>query len=602
MNHISELLKKMKENCIDYYIVGICDSHCSEYVGEHDKTVLWLTGFTGSNATLVVSKEESLLWTDGRYYIQCEKELMGTGIKMMKMGEPDSVSVSDYLVRKINDSAKKVKLGFIGTCTAYKDIERIIENVERNKLEIYADDIIDDIWTDRPPVSTKELLIQDAEYIGKSMEEKLEQVRQLMERFDCKQLLINSLDDIMWLLNVRGNDIAFNPVALSYAFVTMDEIYFFISPESLSNKARICLNNMRVVTCEYNDIVDFLSEYPYDGKTMMDTSKITYSLAKAVEVGYADKYCKDVVVDRINPTTELKAVKDETEIKWMKKFFLDDSVAMVKYIYWLKNQAFMNGELNEIVAADKCDELRKAVPGCMGLSFPTIAAYGANAAMMHYEATDADYSVCMQNGMILTDCGGQYPGATTDVTRTVALGPVSDEEREHYTLVLKGFLALMNAVFIKGCTGRNLDILAREPLWKKGIDYKCGTGHGVGYCLNVHEGPHAIRYKYIEGRTETVLKSGMVVTCEPGVYVEGKYGIRTENTLLIKESNMSDEYLEFESLTWVPLDNELIDYDMLDKTEIKMLNEYNKQLLEQMEGRLNKNEYDWLKNVCKEVV
>lgn len=589
---------------IDCYIVPTSDAHNSEYVGEYDQVRCWLTGFTGSNGTLVVTKDKALLWTDGRYYIQCQREIEGSGIEMMKMGEEGVPSVWEYIA-ELAKNKEDLSVGFNGKNIVKKYIDDLYNKLNDTSVRIKADeDVAGDIWKKegRPKRSCERVKLLDIAFAGKTACDKIEEVRKEMERYNCKQFFLSKLDDIMWLFNIRGGDVECNPVALSYAFISMDEAFLFLQQDAVSNAMRAYLASQRIILCDYDEVFDFIKEYPYEGRTLLDEKEVSYLAYSIIACAYSDntKY----IINHDNPTAMLKAVKNETEIKWMREYFLRDSVAMTKYIYWLKNKAssMENGTdtLDELEAAKKCDEIRTSVEGCVGLSFPTIAAYGPNAAMMHYEATEDNYSVCSNSGMLLTDCGGQYPGATTDVTRTIALGTVTEEEKHDFTLVLKGFLALMNAKWIDGCTGRNLDILARGPLWAEGKDYKCGTGHGVGCYLNVHEGPQNIRWKYLEGSKEAVLKPGMTITDEPGVYIENKYGIRTENTLLVEDNGITPDghFLGFENLTWVPIDTDLIDSNILSPMELKWLKCYQRQVYEKIESYLNEDEAKWLKDIC----
>lgn len=603
---IETLRHRMSERGMDVYIIPTSDAHNSEYVGEYAQLRRWFTGFTGSNGTLLVTKDEAKLWTDGRYYIQCEQEIAGTGVQMMKMGETGVPTISECIAN-LAKGKTDIKVGFDGSVMSTYQIKQLIGKCNDTApdclVSIECDsDLAGKICEeagDRAKRSCERVKLLDMGFAGKSCVDKLDEVREALEKASCKQIFISKLDDIMWLFNLRGSDVECNPVALSYAFVSMDDAFIFLQNNAVSEAVRAYLASQRVIIVDYDDVYDFISDYPYEGKILIDEREVSYRAYKCILSGLADD--KDIV-NMANPTTLLKAIKNETEIKNMREYFLRDSVATTKYVYWLKQRASemaaKGKKLTELEATEKCDELRRSVEGNLGLSFPTIAAYGANAAMMHYEATKESFSVCESNGMILTDCGGQYPGATTDVTRTVALGPVSDDMIHDYTLVLKGWLALMNAQWLHGCTGRNLDILARGPLWSEGIDYKCGTGHGVGCYLNVHEGPQNIRWKYIADSSEAVLEPGMTVTDEPGVYKEGKYGIRTENTLLVEErmTNSDGSFLGFENLTWVPIDKDLVDTKMLSKSEKDQLKTYQKEVYKRIGKQLTDEERSWLKN------
>ena len=576
------------------YIITTSDAHNSEYVSDHDKVLEYMSGFRGSNGTLIVTRDEALLWTDGRYYIQCEKELTGSGIRMMRQGDDRDPSIEDYIGSHLHPGQC---IGYDGRCiTRYmadKYVSKCVNNGcicvsadLRNSEDgtkdkhIYADaehDLAGEIWdasSTRPKAISGRIREHELKYAGEESVSKLSRVSGMIRDNGCRHLFISRPDDIMWLFNIRGEDIAYNPVALSYAFISVKdkgyvgegdkekgytgaEAYIFIHTGKMDAELKDKLISSGIILKEYDDVYTFLKGYEYTGNIMADireVSTLVYDIMDKASGPHA-------VVNHLNPTTILKAVKNDIEIGCMKEYFRSDSKAMTGYIYavkkimecedaakWreyidasyadtvdelIKDKGYTPDDFDEVKAGKLCDELRLSVTDCFDLSFTTIAAYGANAAMMHYEADDDSYSVCKKQGMLLTDCGGQYPGATTDVTRTIALGPVTDEEIRYFTLVLKGWLALMHATWIEGCTGRNLDILARQYLWNEGIDYKCGTGHGVGYSLSVHEGPQNIRWRYIEDSYEAVLKPGMTVTDEPGVYMGGRFGIRTENTLPI---------------------------------------------------------------------
>ena len=611
-NEVVKLREKMLEESIDCYVVPTSDAHNSEYVGEHDTIRKWLTGFTGSNGTILVTKDEALLWTDGRYFIQCENELAGSGISMMKMGEKDVPTLWEYIIKLSKEngtSEKKYNVGFDGRVLNIKAVKELMEKDTDKLISLQVTcDLAGDLWDesgDRPARSCERIRTLDLAFAGVEVLDKIEQVRDEMEKHNCSQYFLSKLDDIMWLFNLRGNDVVCNPVALSYAFITMQEAFIFIQEEAITPAVRAYLNNNRIIICNYDEVFDFLSDYPFEGKTLLDDSEVSFrafsSICNSLSIENDVLAQNDAFVYAMNPTCMLKAIKNETEIKHMREYFLRDSASTTKYICWLKKKAagMLKGEdtLNEYEASKKCDELRLETEGCYELSFDTIAAYGPNAAMMHYEATKDSYAECKPKGMLLTDCGGQYPAATTDVTRTIALGPVSEEEKHDFTLVIKGWLALMNAMWLEGCSGRNLDILARGPVWREGKDYKCGTGHGVGCNLNVHEGPQNIRWKYLSGHNDAELKIGMTVTDEPGVYIEGKYGIRTENTLLVEDRGTTPDghFLGFENLTWVPIDMELVDLSMLERSELEALRTYQKETATKLEGRLFDEEMEWVK-------
>ena len=578
----------MKKRSVDYYIVPTADFHHSEYVDDYFKVREFLSGFTGSNGTLVVSQKEAGLWTDGRYFIQAEKELEGTGIILFKMQEEGVPSIAEYLLA---ETKKGDTIGFDGRVveTAFgKGLEKKL--LKRNVKFYYSEDLSDEIWQERPKLPAHPVTILPEDICGISVDEKLMQVRSKMWEKDCEYFLLSKLDDLMWLLNIRGKDVECNPVALSYGFITRDTMYFFLQKEE--ETAAFCqyAKVHGIIIKDYDDIVPFLEEYDYQGKVLADEKSLSYLLYKIVSE-------HTELVNGPNPTEILKSVKNSVELEKMRDIYLKDSVAVTKFIYWLKKSLSEGKKVTELSAAAYLDNLRALIPEYLDLSFPTISAYKENAAMMHYEATEECFKELKAEGMLLVDSGGQYLGGTTDVTRTIVLGEISDSIIKHYSVVAAGMVELMTAKFLYGCTGRNLDILARKPLWDMGIDYKCGTGHGVGYILNVHEGPQSIRWRYIEGTTETVLEEGMTVTDEPGVYIEGSHGIRIENVLVVKkeEKNSDGQFMTFENLTYVPIERLALDKKYLSAESVRKINEYHRVVYEKIAPYLNAEEAEWLK-------
>lgn len=593
---IEHLREAMSTHGITYYMVTTADAHNSEYVGDHDKLREYLSGFTGSNGNLLVGMNEAKIWTDGRYFVQAANELKGSDIELMKMGEPEVPTLTEYLSKTLKSGDT---LGFDGTTFTYDTINTILNKMSETEINLsYDKELGDCVWTDRPARNHEPIIVHELKYAGESTSSKLSKVRDAYHEKKCTGHFLSKLDDIMWLLNIRGGDVECNPVALSYVYVDDSNVYAFLQEKSLSKEVEEYLSSENVTIKPYEDTAEFLKNLKAEGSVMLDKKSVSFLLVKVIEEN-------NEIVDCSNPTNLLKAVKNDTEIENMKKYFLADSVAMTRYIYYLKQCKDRGGKdedgnmLTELKAQEVCDSLRSEAEDFRGLSFPTICGYGANAAMMHYEATPDNYAVVEPKGFILTDCGGQYPGATTDVTRTISLGPLTDDERRYYTLTLKGMLNLMNATFLEGCTGRNVDILARLPLWNIGVDYKCGTGHGVGYYLNVHEGPQGIRWQYRQDLKEEKLLPGMLVTDEPGVYKENLLGIRIENTLLTvsKETNSDGHFLCFEPLTYVPLDEEAIDRDLLSPEDIRQLEEYKKAVVDKVSPFLPEDERKWLENI-----
>lgn len=583
---IEKLRRKMEAENIRFYIVPTADYHNSEYVDDYFKVREFFSGFTGSNGTLVVSAEEAGLWTDGRYFIQAEKELEGTGITLFRMQEEGVPEIWQYLEEKTQESDLVAFDGRVVDTAFGKKLEKKLE-AKSVKL-YYEDDPAAGLWIDRPGLPAHPVTVLPDALCGVTTEEKLAAVRKKMRREECSYLLLSKLDDLMWLLNIRGSDVECNPVALSYGLITMDEMFYFIGGRAVTPQFRTYAQERGIILKEYADIIPFLKTFSYEGRVLADEKNISYLLYKTVSE-------RAEILNQSSPTEWMKAVKNPVELDRMREIYLKDSVVVTKFIYWLK-QNVGRMELTEVSAADYLDGLRAQTEGFLDLSFPTISAYKENAAMMHYEAMEGNCKKLAPEGMLLVDSGGQYLGGTTDVTRTIVLGAVSQEIKKHYSAVAAGMLQLSQAKFLYGCTGRNLDILARKPLWDMGIDYKCGTGHGVGYILNVHEGPQGIRWRFAPGSSEAVLEAGMDVTNEPGVYIEGSHGIRIENVMVVRNGvkNGDGQFMEFETLTFVPIDREALDKDSLRTEDIERINAYHKQVYDKISAFLTEEERTWL--------
>lgn len=579
-DRLTELRQKMAAEGIDYCMIPTADYHSSEYVSDYFKVREYFSGFTGSAGTLLVWQEGAALWTDGRYFIQAAKELEGTGIALMKMREEGVPTLENFLKEKIQE---KQTLGFDG---------RVVSAAEGLDLEklcpiVYRMDPAEGIWCDRPAFPAGEINILQEAVAGRSSKEKLQELRKKLKEEKADAIFLTKLDDIMWLLNIRGCDVECNPVAMSYFYADEEKAVFFAQEKALTNEVREYLAAQKTEIWEYEDAREFLEKLK--GKNLLlDQRYCSFSVCKAAADGNEVRNSK-------NPTELLKAIKSPEELKNMREIYRKDNAAVIHFIYWLKQQIGRQ-EITEITAADKLEEFRRQIPELFDLSFPTIAGYGPNAAMMHYEATPENYAKLEPKGFLLVDSGGQYFGGTTDITRTISLGPLTEEERKHYTLTAAGMIQMTHAKFLYGCTGRNLDILARQPLWEQGLDYKCGTGHGVGYILNVHEGPQALRWQYQPGKAEAVFEEGMDVTNEPGIYVEGKHGIRIENVMVVQkaEKNENGQFMEFETLTWVPLDRAALDPRYLTDRQRVQIDEYHRTVYEKMSPLLTEEERQWL--------
>ncbi|MBQ9334913.1 MAG: aminopeptidase P family protein [Lachnospiraceae bacterium] len=597
-SRIDRLRELMAHEGITMYMIPDSDPHDSEYVGDHFKCREYMSGFTGSNGTLIVMRDMAGLWTDGRYFIQAERELEGSGITLFKMGEPDTPTIREFIRRNIHDGDV---FAVDGRMITAKDGREYGETVRDCGGGIRADvDLVSRIWTTRPAMSAEPVTVISDEITGESVQSKISRVRDKMREHRSDAYVLSGLDDIMWLLNIRGRDIECTPVALSYVYMTMDETCLFLQDAAVTPEAKAHFDRNDISVLPYESFHEILkNKMPAEGKAenngntghfriMADLKATNYSVYDII---------RSNVVDITNPTAEMEAVRNEVQMKNIREVYVRDSAVLTRFLYFVKTAMSRGEDLDEYSIAMKLDEMRSHIPGFMELSFPTISAYGANAAMMHYEATEDSHSRLEPEGMYLVDSGGQYLGGTTDVTRTIAVGPVTEEMKRDFTLVAVGMLRLADAVFLEGCTGRNLDILARGELWKRGVDYKCGTGHGVGYMLGVHTGPQGIRYRYVADRAEAVLKTGMTVSDEPGVYIEGRYGIRTENILEIRDVcvNSDGHFMGFAHLTYVPIDRDLIDTRYMEPHDIELLNSYHAAVRSNILPLIeDENEREWL--------
>lgn len=586
-NRLKALRALMQEKKIDYYMIPTADFHNSEYVNDYFKVREYFCGFSGSNGTLLVWQEGAGLWTDGRYFIQAGKELEGTTVELFRMLEEGVPTIEEFLKRNMKDGQT---LGFDGRVISLMEGRRYEKALAAKSIHFaFEQDLAAELWLERPNFPAGRVWVLEESIAGRSVEEKLADTRRKLKEEGAEGLLLTKLDDVMWLYNIRGCDVECNPVAMSYALITKEEAVLFIQGKALEQESLQYLTAHNIRVEEYDSLVSYLKGLQAGRKLLLDKRYCSYMLYKLLSE-------KHTIVEKKNPTEALKAVKNPTELANMEKIYLKDSVAVTKFIYWLKTNIGRQ-EITEVSAADYLEKLRRQIPEFLDLSFPTIAGYRENAAMMHYEATPESCAVLKPEGMLLVDSGGQYLGGTTDVTRTIVLGPVSDEIKLHYTMVAAGMLKLSNARWLHGCSGRNLDILARQPVWNLGLDYKCGTGHGVGYILNVHEGPQSMRWRFSESADEAVFEEGMDITNEPGIYIEGSHGIRIENVMVARNDvkNEYGQFMHFDTLTWVPLDMEGIDEKYLTEEVRAYLYAYQRQVFEKISPYLDEEEREWLR-------
>lgn len=595
---IQERLKALREEMaqrnIDIYIVPTSDFHESEYVGEHFKARKFITGFTGSAGTAVITRTEAGLWTDGRYFVQAEKQLAGSTVTLYRMGEEGVPKVDEFVEEKLPEGGC---LGFDGRVVNGSWGRRLLAIAEKKHGSLHVDeDLIDLIWKDRPALSKKPLFLLDEKYSGRSTADKLAALRKAMEEEGANFHILTSLYDIAWLLNIRGGDIDYVPVVLSYLVLTEKECIWFLQEEIVDEKIAAYLKDNQITTRPYDDIYSYVKEIPADASVLMNGSTVNYRITASLKP-------EITIVDKPNPTELMKAVKNPVEVDNTRKAHIKDGVAFTKFMYWLKTN-IGKIPMTEISASDYLEQCRRAQENFIDLSFDTICAYGPNAAMMHYAATPESDTELKPEGFLLVDSGGHYFEGTTDITRTMALGPITDEMRLHFTAVCRSNMNLANAKFLYGCCGLNLDILARGPLWDMGIDYKCGTGHGVGYILNVHEGPNGFRWRVVPERHDNgTLEEGMITTDEPGVYLEGKYGIRTENELVCHkaEKNEYGQFMTFENITYAPIDLDAIDPNEMTGREKKMLNDYHALVYKTLSPYMTEEENEWLKKYTRAI-
>nr|WP_288523697.1 aminopeptidase P family protein [uncultured Romboutsia sp.] len=591
---IENIRDLMKEKNIYAYIVPSSDYHQSEYVGDYFKSREFMSGFTGSSGTLIISMDEAGLWTDGRYFIQAENELKDSGIKLFKMGEEGVPTIEEYLLEKL---PKNSTLGFDGRVMSVKEGQSLANKLAFKGINIeYKYDLVNDIWEDRCSLPTEKAFLLGTEYSGESFSDKLSRIRAVMKEKKATTHILASLDDIAWLFNIRGRDVKSNPVVLSYAVITIDSVYLFIDKNKIGKDIRAELSKENVQIKGYEEVYEFIKNIDENEVVLIDTSKVNYAIYNNIPSNVQK-------IEERNPSILFKSIKNEIELKNIRNSHIKDGVAFTKFMYWLKNN-IGKIEITEISATQKLEEFRREQDKFIEPSFSTIAAYKDHAAMMHYSATEESNYKLEPRDLFLVDSGGQYFDGTTDITRTIALGPIPENVRKDFTNVVRGMIRLSKAKFLYGCRGYNLDILARGPLWEEGIDYKCGTGHGIGFVLNVHEGPNGFRWKVREDIDDTcILEEGMVTTNEPGVYVENSHGIRIENEIVVRkaEKNEYGQFMDFEVITFAPIDLDAIDESLILKDEKVYLNNYHKQVYDKISPYLNEEEKQWLKTYTREI-
>lgn len=596
---IGQLRDRMKELGIDAYLVPTADFHESEYVGEFFKCRHFLTGFNGTAGTAVITMDKAGLWTDGRYFVQAEEQLSGSEIKLYRMGEPEFPTLDEFLEEELPVDGC---LGFDGR-VVNSELGYGLQNLlqEKNVTINCSKDLVGEIWTSRPAMSCEPIWSLDVKYAGKSTVEKLSDLRDAMKKNKAQIHLMTALDEIAWLFNLRGNDIVNNPVFLSYALITQDEAYLYVQKEAIKEDTKmgkeVCaaLAEAKVQVKEYAEFLQDVAALKNE-KILLERKKASFAVCESI-----DASCR--IIDEMNPCATMKAVKNATEIENMRKAHLKDGIAVTKFMYWLKH-TIGTCDMTEMTAAHKIEELRAEQGNYIEPSFVTIAAYKENAAMCHYHPSDEVCKKLKPEGLLLIDSGGQYLEGTTDITRTYALGPLTEKEKEYYTIVAAAMLKVSTMKFLHGCRGINLDYTIREAFWKRGLDFAHGTGHGVGYLSNVHERPNGLRWKVVPERQDSaVIEPGMICSDEPGLYFAGDFGTRTENLILCVEDEKNEygQFLKFEFLTKAPIDLEALDTRFMDDADIERLNTYHKDVYETISPYMNDEEKEWLKHVTREI-
>ena len=589
---IAKLREQMKEHQIDLYVVPTADFHQSEYVGAHFKARAYMTGFIGSNGTAVFTQAKAGLWTDGRYFIQAEQELSGSGVELYRMFEPEVPTILEFIKEELPVGGR---LGFDGRVVGIKEGEEYYkEALEKGGTIVFDLDLVNSIWAERPDLPNALAYPFEEKYSGESTSSKLQRVREKMKEKGVNVHLLTSIDDIGWLLNFRGEDIENVPFTLAYLAVWLDrgDLYAVkakFSPEMLQKFAQ---DNIHIHP--YDGLYEDIKVYPTSDVLLIDPRRFNYTLYASIPEG-------GQVIQEENPTMLMKAIKNETEVSHTRQAHIKDGVAMTKFMYWLKNHPRQE-TITELSAAEKIEELRRQSADCLGLSFASICAYREHAALAHYSSTEESNVALTGDGLFLTDSGGHYLQGSTDITRTYAIGNITDQQKEQFTLVVMGMLHLSAAQFLYGCNGRNLDYAARRVLWERGLDYKHGTGHGVGHLGCIHEPPICIAWQK-RGNEPPAFEEYMIVSNEPGIYVEGSHGIRIENELLVRKGikNEYGQFMYFETLTFVPIDLDAINPEIMSAKEKEMLNHYHQLVYDKISPYLDADEQAWLKEYTKEI-
>lgn len=597
MNEINQRLEKLREvmrrEHLSAFIFPSTDAHQSEYVADHWQGRAWISGFNGSAGTAVVTMYSAALWTDSRYFIAAEEQLRGTEFQLMKLKVEGTPTISDWIASELSQNEDECReVGLDGMVNSYNDTMALISDLRKaGGITVRTNfDPLEQIWMNRPAIPENPVEIQSLNFAGETVDDKIQRIRKALREHHADGILVSALDDIAWTLNLRGTDVHCNPVFVSYLLISSDQVSLFVNPKKISSEVKAYLDEHGISLFDYNQVEEGLESYA-DYNILLDGDETSFCLWKSVK-------CQEIIAAK-SPIPVMKAVKNATEIEGYHRAMLRDGVAMVKFLKWLKPAVEAGGQ-TEMSIDKKLTSLRAEQNLFRDISFDTIAGYQAHGAIVHYEATPETDAPLLPEGLILIDSGAQYQDGTTDITRTIALGPVTEEMKHIYTLVLKGHIQLELAKFPDGASGTQIDALSRECMWREGYNFLHGTGHGVGSYLNVHEGPHQIRMEW----KPTPLRVGMTVTDEPGLYLKGKFGVRIENTLLIKDfvETAFGKFLQMESLTLCPIDTAPIDVDMLLPEEVEWLNAYHREVFEKLSPYLEDEEVGWLAEATKPLV
>lgn len=581
-NKLKELRSLMIKNSVDAYLIPNSDPHQSEYLADFFKEIKWLTGFSGSNATVVVTKEKAVLWTDGRYFIQAENELKDTEFELYKEGIEGFPSVEQFLFNNLRENEALGLNGKTISCSEFYKIKNILDS--KNIKYITNIDLISELWNDRPDFPDSKLFLYDLKYSGKSSKEKLRDIRKTIKKLNSDCHVISSLDDINWIFNIRGNDIPCNPLIMTYAYIDQNNAILFIKEGKIEKSDKKYLENNGIIIKDYENIDSYL-ENKENLNILIDKEKTNKWIYDSISK-------KNTIIDKTNPSYVMKAQKNKVEVENLKNAYIKDSVALTKFLYWLENKKH-NG-LTEYKAAKKLLEFRKEQEDFIEPSFLTIMAFKENGPMMHYRPQPEDSEIIEGDRLLLIDSGGQYLDGTTDITRTIPIGNLSNLEKKDYTLTLKSHINLASAKFLHGTSGHVLDAIARKPMWDNNLDYKSGTGHGVGYFLSVHEGPQRFHNTI---PNNVPLEENMLISVEPGVYRDNKHGIRIENVVIVKNhvKNEFGTFMKFEPLNYVYIETDALLIDNLNEFEKNWLNNYHQKVFEEISPYLSEKEKSWLK-------